>query len=102
MQLSELVKGLDIVDYNGNPDVEIQGIAYDSRKARKEFLFVCIDGTRVDGHKYIRELLKMAQPHFCWKKRLMFRRVLLLSELKTQDMVWHMFPTGFLDIRPKR
>ncbi len=34
-------------------EVEIQGIAYDSRKVRKGDMFVAISGIDVDGHRYI-------------------------------------------------
>jgi UDP-N-acetylmuramoyl-L-alanyl-D-glutamate--2,6-diaminopimelate ligase len=53
MNLKELVSGLDIRETNGNMDVEISDIVYDSRKTRKNNLFVCIDGTVSDGHKYV-------------------------------------------------
>jgi len=53
MLLSELINGLEVVYRKGNMDVEISGIAYDSRKARPGYLFVCIDGTKTDGHKFI-------------------------------------------------
>ena len=45
MKLSELVKGLEIVDSKGSMDTEITSIVYDSRKAKPGSLFVCIDGT---------------------------------------------------------
>lgn len=53
MKLRDLVKGLDIVEFSGRDQTEATGIAYDSRKAKKGSLFVCIDGTIVDGHDYI-------------------------------------------------
>ncbi|MGI6778148.1 MAG: UDP-N-acetylmuramoyl-L-alanyl-D-glutamate--2,6-diaminopimelate ligase [Acetivibrionales bacterium] len=53
MILKELVKGLNIIYSKGDLDIEISDIAYDSRKVKKGYLFVCIDGTKVDGHKYI-------------------------------------------------
>lgn len=34
-------------------NIDIGGIAYDSRKVTEGGIFVCIDGTVVDGHKYI-------------------------------------------------
>lgn len=53
MNLSELLQGLDILESRGNLDVEIDSVVYDSRKARRGSLFVCIKGYVTDGHKYI-------------------------------------------------
>lgn len=39
-------------------DVEITGIAVDSRKVWKGNLFLCIRGERYDGHNYVEEALK--------------------------------------------
>lgn len=42
----------------GNPDVEITGINYDSRKVTPGNLFVCILGMKSDGHDYILQALE--------------------------------------------
>lgn len=47
--------------YIGNPsllDTEISGVAIDSRKIRKGFLFVPIKGARVDGHDFIGQVME--------------------------------------------
>jgi len=51
-QLAELLKGLTYETVQGSTDIEIRGIAYDSRKAEEDFLFVCIKGAVSDGHAY--------------------------------------------------
>lgn len=53
MLLKDLIGDLEVISVKGSEDVEIRGIAYDSRKVKKGYLFVCIDGTTVDGHDYI-------------------------------------------------
>ena len=53
MKLREVIKGIECSILSGNPDVEISGIAYDSRKVRAGFIFVCIDGVEDDGHAYL-------------------------------------------------
>ena len=58
MLLADLIDGLDILYIRGNLDVDIEGIAYDSRKVRKGYLFVCIDGTKTDGHTYVKQALE--------------------------------------------
>jgi len=53
MKLTEVLKNVDITTGNANADIDITGIAYDSRKVKSGFLFVCIDGVEDDGHKYL-------------------------------------------------
>ncbi len=53
MRLSELLEGLEILEILGDPATEVDAVAYDSRKARRGTLFVCIEGFVTDGHKYV-------------------------------------------------
>lgn len=57
MTLKELLKNTDVT-ISGNADVEIKGIAYDSRKVREGYLFVAIKGYETDGHKFIDSAIK--------------------------------------------
>lgn len=52
MKLRELLKGIDYEIVQGNIDLEINNVEYDSRKVEKEDMFVCIKGFQADGHKY--------------------------------------------------
>lgn len=58
MNLNELLKNIDCKMITGNINIDIKGISYDSRKIQKDFVFVCIKGTKVDGHSYIKEAIK--------------------------------------------
>jgi UDP-N-acetylmuramoyl-L-alanyl-D-glutamate--2,6-diaminopimelate ligase len=58
MLLAELVGGLDITNAKGEGNIEINGVAYDSRKVEEGNVFVCIDGMTTDGHDYAEEALK--------------------------------------------
>ena len=53
MKLTELIKGIPVRSLSGNTGVEVTGVSYDSRKTRPGDLFVCIPGTKDDGHKYV-------------------------------------------------
>jgi len=44
MLLADLIKDINVLDIRGDIGIDIKGIAYDSRKAKKGFVFVCIDG----------------------------------------------------------
>lgn len=57
--MTELKKLLERLEYEciqGNTDISISELVYDSRKAAKDDLFVCIKGTVVDGHEFIEEV----------------------------------------------
>lgn len=43
---------------DSSSDLEIAGVAIDSRKIEKGFLFVPIKGARVDGHDFIEQVMK--------------------------------------------
>ena len=50
MKLVELLSGTGILCSRELQDIQITGIAYDSRKVQKDNLFVCLKGSRTDGH----------------------------------------------------
>lgn len=53
MKLSSLLSGIEYEVIQGGDDIEITGIAYDSRKVKEGNLFVCMSGFASDGHGYI-------------------------------------------------
>jgi UDP-N-acetylmuramoyl-L-alanyl-D-glutamate--2,6-diaminopimelate ligase len=58
MRLNELLEGIDYTIIAGSSDIDIKGIAYDSRQVKPGYLFVCISGLKTDGHLYVEEALK--------------------------------------------
>ncbi len=52
MKLSKLLEKITYTSDGLNPDTEIEGICFDSRKAKAGDLFVCISGYQSDGHKF--------------------------------------------------
>ena len=53
MKLSELIKNIKVLEIRGNADVEVKGIELDSRAIKEGFLFFAVEGSVVDGHKFI-------------------------------------------------
>lgn len=49
----QLMEGLEIAATAGDLDLPVADVCYDSRQAVKGSLFVCMPGTRVDGHDFI-------------------------------------------------
>ncbi|MCF0145747.1 MAG: UDP-N-acetylmuramoyl-L-alanyl-D-glutamate--2,6-diaminopimelate ligase, partial [Eubacterium sp.] len=50
--LNELMDGVSFSLLQGSADAEIRGVAYDSRKVEPGWLFVCMRGMLVDGHRF--------------------------------------------------
>ncbi|MBM4467142.1 MAG: UDP-N-acetylmuramoyl-L-alanyl-D-glutamate--2,6-diaminopimelate ligase [Chloroflexi bacterium] len=58
MELSKLLTDLSHKEIHGRVDVEIEGLAYDSRQVRPGDLFVAIKGLDADGHDFIPQALE--------------------------------------------
>lgn len=58
MTLFELLKGTDAFVDENDTNIQIKGVAYDSRKVCEGFLFVYIKGFITDGHKYIESAIE--------------------------------------------
>jgi UDP-N-acetylmuramoyl-L-alanyl-D-glutamate--2,6-diaminopimelate ligase len=56
MRLSQLISGLAETDWSG-PDIEVKGLASDSRKVSPGDVFFALAGTNVDGQKFIADAL---------------------------------------------
>ncbi len=55
--LSTLLDGLKQLKVQGDTDIAIGGVRYDSREVREGDLFFAIPGEHTDGHRYIAEAL---------------------------------------------
>ena len=52
MKLETLLKRIDYKVLQGNTDIEISDVIYDSRKVCKDCVFVCLSGSNTDGHEF--------------------------------------------------
>jgi UDP-N-acetylmuramoyl-L-alanyl-D-glutamate--2,6-diaminopimelate ligase len=55
--ISNLCKNLNISFFENYADLQIEGIASDSRRVGKNFLFVALAGTKQDGSRYIADAI---------------------------------------------
>jgi UDP-N-acetylmuramyl-tripeptide synthetase len=58
MKLKELIKDIKKKKVFNLNNFEVEGIAYDSRKVKENYIFVAIKGTKQDGHNYINEAIE--------------------------------------------
>ena len=52
MKLRELLADTEVAEIAGDTEVEIAGLAYDSRTVEPGTLFFCVPGQRSDGHQF--------------------------------------------------
>ncbi|HXN77752.1 MAG TPA: UDP-N-acetylmuramoyl-L-alanyl-D-glutamate--2,6-diaminopimelate ligase [Candidatus Dormibacteraeota bacterium] len=57
MKLYELARGVPGATVEGDGEMEITGIAYDSRRAKPGDLFVAVEGLNSDGHAFVSDAL---------------------------------------------
>jgi len=58
MILKELLEVIDVLNIEGEVDVDIRDITSDSRKASDDFMFIALKGVQVNGHQYIENAIK--------------------------------------------
>jgi len=57
--LEHLISGIEKKKIIGGRNVEVTGLAYDSRKVKKGDLFFCVKGFKTDGHAFARKAQEM-------------------------------------------
>lgn len=58
MQLKKLLSTCEYTTLQGNTEIDIVDVIYDSRKVTPGCAFVCLKGFNVDGHKFIPDALE--------------------------------------------
>lgn len=57
MKLIDILKGINC-EIKGDPNIDISGVVYDSRKSKNKSLFIAIKGFKTDGILYVEEAIK--------------------------------------------
>ena len=58
-RLKDILQGVDYKLIDGSTDIEVAGLASDSKMVKSGFIFVAIKGSRYDGHNFIEEAKKI-------------------------------------------
>ena len=53
MKIKEILANCNLMEIEGDKDIDILNLTFDSRQARDGSLFFAVKGTQVDGHDYI-------------------------------------------------
>jgi len=56
--LKDILYNVRLIEVSGDMEIEINGIAFDSREVKNGFLFIAVQGTQVDGHDYIDQAIQ--------------------------------------------
>ncbi|MBN2262623.1 MAG: UDP-N-acetylmuramoyl-L-alanyl-D-glutamate--2,6-diaminopimelate ligase [Prolixibacteraceae bacterium] len=59
MILKNLLNEVVTLNVDGSLEVEVNGLAFDSRKVEKGFVFFAITGTHTDGHQFIQKAIDL-------------------------------------------
>ena len=58
MNLKDIIRNCNPLELNGDPNRDLTGITFDSRKATEGMAFFAVKGTQVDGHDYIEKAVE--------------------------------------------
>ena len=53
MKLKDLLQGIEVLENHADPGLNIESVAYDSRKVENGGLFVAVSGFATDGNRFI-------------------------------------------------
>ena len=51
--LKDIIYGIRLKEVKGNTNIAVEKITYDSRQVNRLSLFVAVNGTNLDGHRFI-------------------------------------------------
>ncbi len=71
MKLKDLIKDIDKKVSNFK-NIDIKGVAFDSRRVRDDYIFVALKGQKEDGHKFIPEAIERGAKAIVVEKKTSF------------------------------
>lgn len=58
MKLLQVLKRCSVRKIVGNCEIEIKGIAFNADEVKKDYMFICLNGSKVDGANFVGEAIK--------------------------------------------
>ncbi len=62
VNLSDILKDIQVLHTQGPVDIQLSGIGFDSRKVAAGTLFIAVKGTQSDGHEFIESAIQSGAP----------------------------------------
>lgn len=102
MKLSQLCSGLQILSSTADPEMQVQSITCDSRKAEPGTVFACIAGTVADGHAFAADAIKAGVAAIVVEKDLGLPRQILVPSTRLawaqMSAAWFAYPAEKLHL----
>ena len=92
MRLETITKIIQPTTIRGPMTFDIEGIAYDSRQVRPNYLCVAVPGQHANGARYIDDAIKRGAVAIALKRASLFGRGPMAEDLEVAYTLW-----GFLD-----
>ncbi|QUH26774.1 UDP-N-acetylmuramoyl-L-alanyl-D-glutamate--2,6-diaminopimelate ligase [Serpentinicella alkaliphila] len=106
MLLEKILQSIEKERVNGETQIQIDSITYDSSRAKENSLFICIEGFNTDGHKYIENAISKGAIAIVVSKEIDIanEKVTIIKVKNTRKVlaeianVFYDFPTKKLDL----
>ena len=83
MKLSDICQKSGVICPKHLNNLDILGITSNSKKVSEGYIFVCLEGTKTDGHRYINDaLLRGAVAVVIQKQNFLFNRSILVGDAR--------------------
>ena len=69
MKVQDLLNKVDVLFIEGNVNISVTSLAFDSREIKRGSMFFAISGTLEDGHKYIDNAIKNGASCIVYEKK---------------------------------
>ena len=79
MKIEDILNGIPVISVNGKKSGDISDIAFDSRKVKKNSLFVAVKGNKTDGHEFINSAIASGASAIICET---------LPEIQDKDIYW--------------
>lgn len=97
MKLSKLLEKIEYEVQKGDVNTEIASIAYDSRKVQENAVFVCLSGSRTDGHEFVEEVIKKGAKAVVVEKDITVKEDITVIKVKDSRYALSLISAAFFD-----
>lgn len=97
MKLSKLLEKIEYEVQKGDVDTEIASIAYDSRKVQENAVFVCLSGSRTDGHEFVEEVIKKGAKAVVVEKDITVKEDITVIKVKDSRYALSLISAAYFD-----
>ncbi len=102
MKLDKLLVGMEYELIQGSTNIEVSQIDYDSREVKENGLFVCIEGSQVDGHRFIDQVIDKGAKTIVVTKDVEYKEGITYIKVKDSRLALALLSCAFFDHPSKK